>query len=100
RIKSALEAGDMDAFAGMMHEHWLRKRARSQGMSNDRINTAYDHGMANGALGGKLVGAGGGGFMLFFTRTSAQLRRAMSDIGFEELDFSFDYDGSIVMVRD
>ncbi|HVJ33089.1 MAG TPA: galactokinase [Terriglobia bacterium] len=100
RIKSALEEGDMDAFAGMMHEHWLRKRARSQGMSNDRINAAYDRGMANGALGGKLVGAGGGGFLLFFTRQRAQLRRAMADIGFEELDFSFDHDGSIVMVRD
>jgi len=100
RIKAALEAGDIDAFAGMMHEHWLHKRGRSPGMSNGHINESYDHAMRNGALGGKLVGAGGGGFLLFYTHERAKLRRAMAEIGLEEMDFAFDYDGSIVMVRD
>jgi len=99
-IKKALIAGDNRAFAGLMHQHWLRKRARSAGMSNDRINRWYDAAMANGALGGKLVGAGGGGFLMLYAEDTAGVRSTMAQHGLEEVRFKFDFDGAIVLVRD
>jgi D-glycero-alpha-D-manno-heptose-7-phosphate kinase len=63
--KAALEAGDLRGFAELMHVHWERKRARTVGMSNRQIDDYYELARANGALGGKLIGAGGGGFLLF-----------------------------------
>ncbi|HET7489585.1 MAG TPA: galactokinase [Acidimicrobiales bacterium] len=97
--KEALEAGDTARFAALMHEHWLHKRERSAGMSSGEINRWYDVGMANGALGGKLVGAGAGGFLLFYTRERPRLRAAMAAEGLTELRFTFDHDGSTVMAR-
>lgn len=99
-IQTRLEAGDTDGFASLMNEHWERKRARSTGMSNDRINAWYAAGMAAGASGGKLVGAGAGGFLLFFTRDPARLRVAMAAEGLREVRFGFDLDGTTVLVRD
>jgi D-glycero-alpha-D-manno-heptose-7-phosphate kinase len=98
-IQATLEAGDTAAFAGLMHQHWLRKTKRSAQMSNDRINGWYELGMANGALGGKLVGAGGGGFLLFYARDRLTLRQAMSGAGLTEVRFTFDHDGSRVIAR-
>jgi D-glycero-alpha-D-manno-heptose-7-phosphate kinase len=95
-----LEAGDTAAFGELMHEHWLHKRERSPGMSNDDLNRWYDAGIEHGALGGKLVGAGGGGFLLFYTREQARLREAMTAEGLTEVRFSFDHDGSTLIVRD
>ncbi len=83
-----------------MREHWEHKRARSRGMSNDRIDHWYSVGMANGALGGKLVGAGGGGYLLFYAGEPMRLRRAMAQEGLTELRFRFDHDGSTVIMRD
>jgi D-glycero-alpha-D-manno-heptose-7-phosphate kinase len=100
RIRDVLEAGDTHAFATLMHEHWLRKRERSSSMSNDAINRWYDVGMANGALGGKLIGAGGGGFLLFYAEDQKALRDAMAAEGLTEVRFGFDFDGSAVTVRD
>jgi len=99
RIKDVLENGDLTGFAELMHEHWLHKKERSENTSNDRINTIYDLARKNGALGGKLVGAGGGGFLLFFTRDRTRLRQAMTEQGLAEVDFGFDFDGSIVQLR-
>jgi len=96
RIKTALEGGHVDRFAEMMHEHWERKRGRSAGTSNDRIDALYATARAHGAVGGKLVGAGGGGFLMFFTRDRARLRQAMLAEGLEEMRFDFDFSGSIV----
>jgi D-glycero-alpha-D-manno-heptose-7-phosphate kinase len=98
-IKSALEAGDTARFAQLMHEHWLHKTKRSNRMSNERINRWYEVGMANGALGGKLVGAGGGGFLLFYAPDRLALRRAMTREGLTEVRFAFDHDGSTVIAR-
>ena len=98
RIKERLEAGDAEGFAALMHEHWLAKRARDGGISNDRINQLYDLGLKNGALGGKLVGAGSGGFMLFYAPDRPRLRAAMREAGLMEMDFAFDFDGSIVQL--
>jgi D-glycero-alpha-D-manno-heptose-7-phosphate kinase len=95
-----LEAGDTGRFAELMHEHWLHKKERSPGMSNEDVNRWYDLAIENGALGGKLVGAGGGGFLLFYTRDQARLRKAMAAEGLAEVRFSFDHDGSTLIVRD
>jgi len=95
-----LEEGDTGRFAELMHEHWLHKKERSPGMSNEELNRWYDVALENGALGGKLVGAGGGGFLLFYTRDQTRLRQAMSAEGLTEVRFSFDHDGSALIVRD
>jgi D-glycero-alpha-D-manno-heptose-7-phosphate kinase len=83
-----------------MHEHWERKRARSESMSSTQIDRWYDAGMASGALGGKLVGAGAGGFLMFYAADPSALRQAMVREGLAELRFAFDLDGSTVVVRD
>jgi len=99
-IMRSLEAGDIFRFGPLMHEHWLRKRGRSAGMSNDRVDHLYEIGLRDGgALGGKLVGAGGAGFLLFQTEDRRRLREAMISAGSTEMDFSFDFDGSVVLVR-
>jgi D-glycero-alpha-D-manno-heptose-7-phosphate kinase len=99
-IKKALEAGDTAEFAALMHQHWLHKKARSSGISNEQINRWYDVGYANGASGGKLIGAGGGGFLMFYAKDRTALRKAMTAEGLIEVRFSFDHEGSIVLSRD
>jgi D-glycero-alpha-D-manno-heptose-7-phosphate kinase len=100
RIQAALERGDVRAFGALMHEHWEWKRRRSPEMSNPRIDRWYEVGLASGALGGKLVGAGGGGFLLFYADNPQSLRQAMAAEGLTEVRFFFDHDGSVVSVRD
>jgi len=98
--KEALEQGETERFAALMHEHWMRKRERSKGMTNELIDRWYSRGMEQGALGGKLVGAGAGGFLLFYARDPSRLRKAMIDEGLTEVRFLFDHDGSVVLARD
>jgi D-glycero-alpha-D-manno-heptose-7-phosphate kinase len=99
-IKTVLEAGDVTRFGLLMHEHWLRKRGRSAGMSNSYIDELYELALTKGgATGGKLVGAGGSGFLLFHTPDRKRLRQTMCGAGLNEMDFSFDFDGSVVMLR-
>jgi D-glycero-alpha-D-manno-heptose-7-phosphate kinase len=100
RSKVALEQGDVEGFAALMHEHWEHKKKRSTSMSNTNIDRWYEIGRTNGALGGKLVGAGAGGFLLFYTRDPRTLRAAMAAEGLAEVRFTFDNDGSVVLVRD
>ena len=95
----ALENGDCEGFAALMHEHWEHKKKRSSAMSNPNIDRWYELGRENGALGGKLVGAGAGGFLLFYTREPRRLRNAMAADGLAEVRFRFDNDGSVVLVR-
>ena len=97
RSLACLEAGDTPGFAALMHEHWLGKRARSVGMSNTRINEWYDLAMQNGALGGKLIGAGGGGFLMFYASDRARLRQAMKGVGLQEVRFRFDFQGTHIL---
>jgi D-glycero-alpha-D-manno-heptose-7-phosphate kinase len=94
-----LENGDLEEFARLMDAHWQRKKARSSGMSNLQINEWYDHAMANGAIGGKLIGAGGGGFLMFYAGDKARLRRAMREKGLKEVRFRFDFEGSKVVAQ-
>ena len=98
--KEALERGDTHRFGELMHEHWLHKRERTHGMSNPSIDRWYDIGMANGAVGGKLVGAGAGGFLMFYAEDGRALRKAMAAEGLTEVRFSFDHEGSKILVRD
>ena len=98
RSKKALEDGDTKLFGELMHEHWEHKKRRSGGMSNLQIDEWYELGMKNGALGGKLVGAGGGGFLMFMASDRTQLRRAMGQAGLEEVRFKFDFEGTKVVL--
>lgn len=100
RSKSALEDGDAETFAALMHEHWEHKKKRSASMSNSRIDRWYQLGRDSGALGGKLIGAGAGGFLLFYSRDHRSLRQAMAAEGLAEVRFAFDHDGSTVIARD
>jgi D-glycero-alpha-D-manno-heptose-7-phosphate kinase len=95
----ALEAGNLEEFARLMDVHWQRKKARSSGMSNARINEWYDYAMAHGALGGKLIGAGGGGFLMFYAADKARLRHAMREKGLQEVRFRFDFEGTKVVAQ-
>jgi D-glycero-alpha-D-manno-heptose-7-phosphate kinase len=98
RSRKALESGKCDEFGELMHEHWEHKKRRSARMSNPQIDEWYELGRANGALGGKLVGAGGGGFLLFYTQDRKRLRQAMSRAGLEEVRFRFDFEGTKVLL--
>ncbi|WAX56024.1 hypothetical protein M6B22_15975 [Jatrophihabitans cynanchi] len=100
RSKAALEAGATEEFAALMHEHWQHKKKRSAAMSNGSIDRWYDVGRGSGAIGGKLVGAGAGGFLLFYTREPMALRKVMAAEGLVEVRFTFDHDGSTLLVRD
>ena len=99
RIKSALEAGELKAFAQIMNEHWARKKERSGGMSNPQIDAWYDTAMKNGALGGKLIGAGGRGFLMFYTEDKRRLRHAMTEAGMTEVRFRFDFEGTKLLTQ-
>jgi len=98
RSQTALEQGKTDEFGEILHEHWEHKKKRSGGMSNSQINEWYDLARAQGALGGKLVGAGGGGFLLFYTRERRKLRQAMAKAGLEEVRFRFDFEGTKILL--
>lgn len=97
RSSEALKGGRVDIFVELMREHWEHKKRRSGGMSNPRIDEWYELGLRNGAAGGKLVGAGGGGFLLFYAEDGRRLRKAMAGAGLEEVRFSFDFEGSKVL---
>ncbi|MFI5335143.1 MAG: galactokinase [Opitutales bacterium] len=99
RSLAALETGNLAEFARLMDAHWQRKKARSAGMSNDRINHWYECARANGALGGKLIGAGGGGFLLFYAEDKPRLRHAMREQGLQEVRFRFDFEGTKVVAQ-
>ena len=98
KSQSALERGDLREFAADMDVHWQRKKERSAGMSNPQINEWYDTALANGALGGKLIGAGGGGFLMFYAEDKAKLRHAMRERGLKEVRFKFDFEGTKVVI--
>ncbi len=95
--KAVLEAGKLDEYGKLLHEHWERKRARSKSISNPRIDRWYDMARSHGAIGGKLIGAGGGGFLMFLAEDPTRLRRALSAEGLHELRFAFDFEGTRIL---
>ncbi len=94
KSRAALESGDLAEFGRLMDVHWQNKKKRSGGMSNPRINEWYELAMANGATGGKLIGAGGGGFLMFHASDKARLRHVLREAGMTEVRFRFDFEGT------
>jgi D-glycero-alpha-D-manno-heptose-7-phosphate kinase len=94
RIHRLLAEGDVEGYAELMHEHWLYKRRRSPGMANEHIDRLYALARRSGALGGKLVGAGGGGFLLVYASRPEDTRQAMAAAGASELAFDFEFGGA------
>ena len=99
RIHQALIEGRTEDYALLMHEHWEAKRQRSTGMSNPDIDRWYEIARANGAIGGKIVGAGAGGFLMLFADDPRSVRRALAAEGLSEVRFRFDLDGTTVLTR-
>jgi D-glycero-alpha-D-manno-heptose-7-phosphate kinase len=98
KSKAALEEGNTKLFGEIMHEHWEHKKRRSGGMTNTQIDEWYQLAINSGAIGGKLVGAGGGGFLMFMAKDRTLLRKAMAGAGLEEVRFKFDFEGAKVMM--
>jgi D-glycero-alpha-D-manno-heptose-7-phosphate kinase len=97
RSLEAIESGNIGELGPLMNEHWQHKKKRSKVMSNPEIDRWYDLAMANGALGGKLIGAGGGGFLLFYTEQKARLRSVLRAEGLTEVKLGFDYEGTKIL---
>jgi D-glycero-alpha-D-manno-heptose-7-phosphate kinase len=97
--KEALETGDLIKFAELMNVHWEHKKKRSGSMSNDHINQWYELARDNGAIGGKLIGAGGGGFLMFYAEDKRRLRRVLADAGLREVRFRFDFEGTKTVLQ-
>ncbi len=100
KVKGALEAGDVEEFGRLQHEHWLAKRATSPSISTDAIDRWYQIGMENGALGGKIMGAGGGGFLMFCCSDGRDaVRKAMARERLREVQFGFGGEGSKIIIN-
>lgn len=95
--QQALESGDLVQFARILDRSWQYKKKRSSNMSNNQIDHWYELACKNGALGGKLVGAGGGGFLMFYAEDKIRLRKIMREAGLKEIRFRFDFEGTKVM---
>jgi len=99
RSKDALESANLIEFGELMNVHWEQKKRRSSTMSNENIDAWYEMARANGAIGGKLIGAGGGGFLMFYSEDKVRLRHAMRGAGLEEIRFRFDFEGTKVITQ-
>jgi len=100
RVRRALERGDITEFGKLQHEHWLAKRSVSSKMSNPLIDRWYSMGLESGAVGGKIMGAGGGGFLMFYCENSKdRVRKAMVGEGLEEVRFMLGSEGSKIIIN-
>ena len=100
-VKNKLVQGDIDSFGNLLHQHWLVKKSVSQQMSNSMIDDWYKHALKSGALGGKIMGAGGGGFLLLCAENGKRkfLRKAMEEKGLQYMDFRFDFEGVKILAN-
>ncbi|MEZ4669313.1 MAG: GHMP kinase [Anaerolineae bacterium] len=98
----ALTEGRLDEFADLLHQSWLQKRGVNRDISNDQIDVAYDTARQKGALGGKITGAGGGGFLMLYCHEAQQadVTRSLQALGLARMDFRFDFDGAQVLLND
>lgn len=99
KSQTALENGDLFEFADLMNVHWAHKKLRSGKMSNNKIDEWYELALKNGALGGKMIGAGGGGFLMFYAQDKMKLRHTMREAGLQEVRFRFDFMGTQVVAQ-
>ena len=97
--RDALLGGNLKKFADLMNVHWEHKKKRSPGMSSGEIDRLYELARANGALGGKLIGAGGGGFLMLYTEEKTRLRAVMRGAGLREVRMQFDFAGTTVVAH-
>lgn len=97
KSKIALESNNIEEFCNLMNVHWEFKKKRSGVMSNGNIDIWYEQALKNGALAGKLIGAGGGGFLMFYANDKIKLRKKMSELGLEEVRFRFDFEGTKII---
>jgi D-glycero-alpha-D-manno-heptose-7-phosphate kinase len=98
KVKNFLEKGDFESFGQIMNDHWHEKKKRSKIMSNSKINFWYESALKNGAIGGKLVGAGGGGFLMFYAKDKEMLQNYFFKLGVEEVKFRFDFEGTKIIM--
>jgi D-glycero-alpha-D-manno-heptose-7-phosphate kinase len=96
-----LVTGDIDSYGELLHEHWTNKRKLASKMADSTIDEHYDAARKAGAIGGKLMGAGGGGFFMFYTRPQERRRvlEAMAARGLRQLRFRFDMDGARIVTN-
>lgn len=99
KSQAALESGDLQTFAELMNVHWTHKKKRSANMSNTIIDDWYELALKNGAMGGKMIGAGGGGFLMFYSNDKTTLRHVMRNAGLHEVRFRFDFSGTQVIAQ-
>jgi len=101
RIKDALEQGDLAQFGQLLEEHWQNKKKRSCKIADGRIDEWYGLARENGAVGGKIMGAGGGGFFMFYCPNShkPELRKALTTAGLREMRYTFDFSGAKVLLN-
>jgi D-glycero-alpha-D-manno-heptose-7-phosphate kinase len=100
-VLRALENGDLHRFGELLHEHWQSKKQLSGKISGDQIDRWYEVAREHGAVGGKIMGAGGGGFFMFYCehQDKVRLRAALAGEGLLEMRFRFDLEGSKVLVN-
>ena len=96
-FRYCLVNNDLDQYGTLMRDHWNLKKKRSLIMSNKKINYLYDYALDSGAIGGKLIGAGGGGFLFFYTKNRSQLDAYMKKKGLERTEFNFEYEGTKIL---
>jgi D-glycero-alpha-D-manno-heptose-7-phosphate kinase len=92
--KKIIEEGNLDDLGKIMHEHWIYKKKRSPNMTNNKIDQYYNFALKNGALGGKLIGAGGGGFLMFYSKDINYLEKKFKKFNLKKLDFDFNNSGA------
>lgn len=97
QVKKILEEGDFKSYGEILNSHWQLKRKRADKMTNRRIDELYNLGINNGAIGGKLVGAGSGGFFLFYANDKKKLKRTMANNNISELEFKFEFEGTKIL---
>lgn len=98
KILDLIEKGKLEDFGELMNDHWQEKKIRSDVMSNYKIDNWYNGALRNGAIGGKLVGAGGGGFLLFYSHNKEKLRQYFKLQKLREVRFKFDFEGSKIII--
>jgi D-glycero-alpha-D-manno-heptose-7-phosphate kinase len=101
QVKEVLESGDIERFGVLLHEHWQNKKRRSARISDPRIDEWYELARANGAVGGKIMGAGGGGFFMLYcpNKCKYRLRQVLAQAGLQEMPYDFDVEGAKVLVN-
>lgn len=98
---AAIEAGKLDDFADLLHQSWVQKRGVTSDITNDTIDLAYETARSQGALGGKITGAGGGGFLMVYCHEENQdaVTRSLHALNLRRMDFCFDFDGAQVLLN-